>query len=215
MFSGRYKSLVVDSSTPGYLKAACDYVHLNPARARLLGVKEPLRAYVWSSFPDYLRSSARRPAWLRVDRLFGEHGVPKDSPAGRRMFEQRMEARRRAEEQSEVWAPLRQGWCLGEEAFRKELLQQASEQRGAHHYGAELKEGEEERAERLVREELARRKWSEKDLGRRPKTDPNKARIALRLRKVTTMTMAWIARRLAMGSVNTLKNTLRLANSRD
>ena len=29
------------------------------------------------------------------------------------------------------------------------------------------------------------------------------------------MTLAWIAGRLQMGSVNTLKNTLRLANSRD
>src|SRR5437867_2244068 len=36
LFSGRYKALIVDSATPGYLKTACDYVHLNPVRARLL-----------------------------------------------------------------------------------------------------------------------------------------------------------------------------------
>ena len=70
----------MDSATPGYLKTACDYVHLNPVR---------------------------------------------------------------------------RGWSLGEKAFRKELLAQLSERRGAHHYGAELREGEEEKAERLVREELA------------------------------------------------------------
>src|SRR5438132_13401549 len=34
--SGRYKAMIVDSATPGYLKTACDYVHLNPVRARLL-----------------------------------------------------------------------------------------------------------------------------------------------------------------------------------
>lgn len=215
LFSGRYKALVVDGSTPGYLKTACDYVHLNPVRARLLSAEAPLRSYAWSSFPGYLQGGAQRAGWLRADRLLGEHGIAKDSRAGRRMFERRMEARRRAEENPETWAPLRRGWCFGEEAFRKELRAQVSERRGAHHYGAELQEGEEEKAERLVREELARQPWTESDLAEKPKTDRLKARLALRLRRETTMTLAWIARRLKMGSVNTLKNTLRLANSRD
>src|SRR5947207_6898223 len=37
LFSGRYKSLIVDGSGSGYLKTVCDYVHLNPVRARLIG----------------------------------------------------------------------------------------------------------------------------------------------------------------------------------
>jgi hypothetical protein len=126
-----------------------------------------------------------------------------------------MEERRRQEEGPEVWKAMRRGWCLGEKAFRQELLAQVSERRGAHHYGAELQESEEEKAGRLVREELGRRKWAEENLAKKPKTDPQKARIARRLRQETTMTLAWIAQRLQMGSVNTLKNTLRLANSRD
>ncbi len=36
LFSGRSKALVVDSTSPGSLKTVCDYVHLNPAGARLL-----------------------------------------------------------------------------------------------------------------------------------------------------------------------------------
>ena len=67
----------------------------------------------------------------------------------------------------------------------------------------------------MVREELARRRWLEKELRHKPKTDGQKGRIARRLRQETTMTLAWIAQRLQMGSVNTLKNTLRLINSRD
>ena len=215
LFSGRYKALIVDSTTPGYLKTACDYVHLNPVRAKLVGADEALRSCRWSSFPAYLKWAWQRPDWLRVDRLLGEHGVPKDSAAGRQVFEQRMEERRRQEEGPEMWKPVRRGWCLGEKVFRKELLAQVSERRGAHHYGVELQEGEEEMADRLVQEELARRKWSEEDLAAKPKTDRHKARIALRLRRETTMTLGWIAGRLQMGSVNTLKNTLRLANSRD
>ncbi len=141
-------------------------------------------------------------------RLLGEHGIPKDSPAGRRVFEQRWRCvgRRRTNRKPGRLCGAVGAW--GAEAFRKELLAQVSEQRGAHHYGAELREGEEAKPERLVQEELARAKWAETNLAAKPKTHRQKARVALRLRRKTTMTLAWIARRLKMGSVNMLKNTL-------
>src|SRR2546426_2114324 len=83
LFSGRYKSLIVDGSGDGYLKTVCDYVHLNPARAKLLKREERLSGYVWSSYPWYLRPPSRRPAWLRVDRLLGESGIRRDDRRGR------------------------------------------------------------------------------------------------------------------------------------
>jgi len=52
LFSGRYNSLLVDGSTSGYLKAVCDYVHLNPVRAKLLKPEQPLSEYPWSSWPE-------------------------------------------------------------------------------------------------------------------------------------------------------------------
>src|SRR5437764_15241726 len=55
LFSGRYKALLVDGSGKGYLKTVCDYVHLNPARARLLRPDQKLRDFAWSSYPEYLR----------------------------------------------------------------------------------------------------------------------------------------------------------------
>src|SRR5436309_13142792 len=58
LFSGRYKAMIVDSATPGYLKTACDYVHLNPVRARLLRPEAVLRSYRWSSYGEYLRRLA-------------------------------------------------------------------------------------------------------------------------------------------------------------
>ena len=72
LFSGRYKSLVVDGSGDGYLRTVCDYVHLNPVRAKLLRGEQPLSDYPWSSYPEFLRTSANRPVCLRVDRLLGE-----------------------------------------------------------------------------------------------------------------------------------------------
>ena len=50
LFSGRYKALLVDGSNTGYLKTACDYVHLNPARAKLLGPDAKLHDFQWSSY---------------------------------------------------------------------------------------------------------------------------------------------------------------------
>ena len=42
VFSGRYKALLVEVRSPNYLKTVCDYVHLNPVRAKLLGAEERL-----------------------------------------------------------------------------------------------------------------------------------------------------------------------------
>ena len=49
LFSGRYKAVIVDGSGNGYLRTVCDYVHLNPARAKLLLAEQPLREYRWSN----------------------------------------------------------------------------------------------------------------------------------------------------------------------
>ncbi len=56
------------------------------------------------------------------------------------------------------------------------------------------------RAERLVTEELKRRRWDEAELARRAKGDAPKVAIAMRLRAETAVTVAWIAERLRMGA---------------
>lgn len=93
LFAGRYKALPVDGSGTGYLQTVCDYVHLNPARAKMIARGTSLESYRWSSYHQYLSEPARRPPWLRVDRLMGEKGIPKDTAAGRREFSRRMQAR--------------------------------------------------------------------------------------------------------------------------
>jgi REP element-mobilizing transposase RayT len=201
LFAGRYKAMLVDGSGNGYLKTVCDYVHLNPARAKLLQPEQPLADFVWSSWPAYLLAPSKRPAWLRVDRLLGEHGIPKDSPAGRRELEMRVEAQR-ASEDGGRFQTLRRGWCLGSDAFREELVGKMSERMGREHYGTERAETDEAKAARVVVEELKRRKWTEKTLRERPKGDPDKVKIAQRLRAETVLPVAWIAERLHLGSRN-------------
>jgi len=205
LFSGRYKALIVDGSQTGYLKSVCDYVHLNPARAKLISSKQRLSAFRWSSYPEYLKERSARPPWLRVDRLLGEHGIPKDSPAGRQQFERRMEWRR-ATEDAEEFGPLERGWCMGGEEFRKELLAQM--RAGPEHFGPERRQSAEEKAHRLLVNELEKLHWTQADLQAQPKGVAQKIRIAQRLRRQTTMTLEWIAQALYMGTKTYLSHLL-------
>jgi len=209
LFSGRYKALLVDCSSNGYLHTVCDYVHLNPVRANLLRPEQRLRAYRWSSYAEYLKRPSQRPGWLRVDRLLGEMRIPKDSAAGRRQFGRLMEERRRAEDPEE-WKVLRRGWCFGEESFRVELLEQMSGKIGMQHGGGERQETATAKAERLLSEELHQRGWNDEELARRRKADWEKLEIAQRLRSETTMTWAWIANHLHLGTAGYAANSLRM-----
>ena len=131
-------------------------------------INQPLRTFAWSGWPLYLMAPSKRPAWLFAKGLLGEHGIPKDSTAGRRELERRVEAQRLAEETGE-YKKIRRGWCLGGDQFRKELLAHMTERLGPEHYGAERLETQTDAAERILAEELDRRKWTEDDLRKRPK----------------------------------------------
>jgi putative transposase len=199
LFAGRYKLLVVDGSGNDYLRTVAEYVQLNPVRAKLLRTEQALRCYRWSSYPVYLLAPRRRPEWLRVDRVLGESGIPRDTGSGRRHFERLMEMRR-GEPQPERYREIRRGWCWGEERFRKELLAQMRERMGSNHYGEECRESAEEGAEAIIAAELPGRRWRGKVLDGLPKSDPRKVALALRLRAETTLSVGWIAARLGLGT---------------
>jgi REP element-mobilizing transposase RayT len=217
LFSGRYKSLIVEGSGNTYLRAVCSYVHLNPVRARLLSPEAPLQAYVWSSYPEYLKRAVARPAWMRVDRVLGELGIERDDRAGRRRFAEAMEEQRGRDQPGE-WRALRRGWFFGTSELKEQLLERMAGGLGAHHGGDERRESEEQQAEQVIQAELGRRRWTEAKLAQRCKTDVAKVQIAARLRGETVMTLDWIAARLQMGCRHTLANCLkqwRFSNSRD
>jgi len=209
LFSGRYKALVVDGSGDGYLRTVCDYTHLNPARAKALARESRLLEYPWSSFGGYLTEPGHRPKWLRVERLLGEHGIGKDTAAGRREFERRMEARRAGEGEADEWKGMRRGWCLGSGEFKRELLERLHGRLGPNHSGEMREEADRVRAEAIIGAELKRLRWKEADLSRRAKSDPGKLALAARLRRETTRTIEQIASRLRMGSRKSVAPKLR------
>ncbi len=65
------------------------------------------------------------------------------------MLAAQMEARRSGE-RDEEFKPVRRGWFLGDKQFRKDLLAQMAERRGEWHYGEELQESAEARAEKII-----------------------------------------------------------------
>ena len=79
---------------------------------------------------------------------------------------------------------------------------------GTEHYGEERAQTAEAAAEAIVAEELKRRRGKEKTLKTRPKGDPVKVALAVRLRAATTMTVGWIAERLGMGTRGYLNHLL-------
>lgn len=200
VFSGRYRAQLVEGSGSGYLRTACDYVHLNAVRARLLKPEERLLAYPWTSFGAYLANPEHRPSWIRVDRLLGEHGIQEDSVKGRQQFEDYMERRRNEETDAEALKSLRRGWCLGGEGFRREMLMRMEGNLGEHHSGELHRASADAKAERIVAEELKRYGWKEGELVGRRKNDPLKLEIAARLRRETTLPLKAIACRLTLGT---------------
>jgi hypothetical protein len=145
---------------------------------------------------------------MRVDRLLGEHGIQEDSAVGRQEFERHMEARRREEADEEELKPLRRGWCLGSEHFRQEILERMEGKLGQNHSGELHRETAEQRASRIIAEELSRRGWTESDLATRRRSDPGKVAIGVRLRSETTLPVKWIAARVQLGTVNGAKSVL-------
>lgn len=212
LFQGRYKAQLIDERSEGYLRAACDYVHLNPVRAGLVSAEEPLEAYRWSSYPAY-RYPKLRPTWLRRDRVLGEHGLKGDSVASRREFERRMWTVRREPGAGETEA-VRRAWKIGAEDFCDRLADKLSRRGRPGERASERVETDTALAERMVVEALAAVRWREIDLALQAKGHPVKVEIARQLRTGTPMSRQWIADRLRMGSASYVSNLLHSVDSK-
>lgn len=212
LFAGRYKSLLVDGSDDYYLRVVCDYVHLNPLRAGMLGEGKSLEDFAWSSFPEYLKHPRKRAKWIRVDRLLGENGIVQDNTSGRREYREIMAARcaQEGHAEEELWSAIRVGWKFGAEDFVERLAAagHAAGGRSAIHLSDTLEETMEEKARGAIRAFLKTHRIGLVEFRGLKKGDPAKVRLAAELRRNTTMTMAWIAEELNAGVPQTLWKAL-------
>jgi hypothetical protein len=209
LFGGRYKAQLIDGRKLGYLRCACDYVHLNPVRAGIVSREKKLDSFRWSSYPAY-RQPKLRPPWLRVDRLLGEHGLQNDTAATRREFDRRIKQARLKPGDDEL---LRSGWKIGAEDFRDWLADKLARRGSKGERASERRETDASLAEHMVREALAKARWREVDLATQPKGQSHQSKDAQQLRVQTPMSRQWIADRLRMGSASYVSSLLASVDS--
>jgi REP element-mobilizing transposase RayT len=210
VFQGRYKAVVIQAESGRYFETVSTYVHLNPARARLLkDAEKGLEQYVWSSYPWYRESKRKRPPWLEVGRVLGNLGL-KDDARGRAAYEDYMEGRvaelrtkAGKKEYKELWKPVRYGWYVGSEDFRERLLTKMSKviegKSRASYGGAGISRHDESEGERLIRAGMKILDVKEDDLGRLRKGHESKCLLAWLAHTRTMVSHAWLSRRLHMG----------------
>ena len=104
-------------------------------------------------------------------------------------------------------------WKIGAEDFADWLAEKLARRGRKGERAGERRETDQALAERLVRENLQKLGWSEKDLWHRKKGDPHKLKIARQLREQTPMRREWIATRLNMGSASYLSALLASVDS--
>jgi REP element-mobilizing transposase RayT len=212
LLQGRYKALVVDSSDRSYFMTVSNYIHLNPARAKLFNLQDgALSDYRWSSYPGMIRPS-KRPEWLCVKRMLGNLGLTDDTE-GRAKYRQFMQKRVLEVAQSddprdadEEWDNIRTGWFFGADEFRTELMQYiadaTSNVRRDSLEGAALRSHDGQAAETLLSVLLKAAGLRDEDLQALPKGAREKKLLAWGLRMYTTVSREWIAKRLNMGHVS-------------
>ena len=228
LFGDRYNAVIVEGSRSDYYRTLMDYIHLNPVRARIL---EPRRGqsvmdYPWSSVAGgYALPPGRRAKWLAA-----EHGLGvfecEDSAAGRRRFVERLDRRAVEEEVARCGVPamaeevdarcshLRRGWYWGTQAFAEGLMKRLGKAvaglKGRTYRSApEQRSHDQSEAERILREGITAAGLEQERLQPLPGSDARKVALAALLWGRTTMSQAWIAEQLAMGSAANVSQQIR------
>ncbi|MBI2927411.1 MAG: hypothetical protein HYY24_17075 [Verrucomicrobia bacterium] len=104
---------------------------------------------------------------------------------------------------------------MGDESSRKGLLEAVQTRASESHHGATRRESTEEKARRILEEELDKLSWTAAELARRAKGDARKVGVAQRFRAETAVTLKWIAEELHMGTWTHVANRLQKAKGKD
>lgn len=217
VFQGRYKALVLDKDEPEYFRVVSDYIHLNPARAGLLGREEPkLLDYPWSSYRAYVGLGSR-PPWLETRQVLSSHGLD-DDRAGRKAYMEYLAGRvveiqegdqRKLEAE---WKAVRRGWYLGGPEFRSwlvGLLGGVMKGKQRTSFSGEGVRGHDERAaEALLERGLTALRWSETEARAARKNDVRKQGLIWLMRTRTVVSAEWINRRLNVGHASNISRAL-------
>ncbi len=205
VFQGRYKAVVIDPSDTVYFRTACNYVHLNPVRAKLVETADtpPLEDYPWSSSWYLSRALSQTPQWLAVGRVIEESLSQPDDRRSRRSYLAYLKAEAAGEDEEVGYSALRRGWFLGGAEYKSELKEDVCAHlshldRGSF-VGEPRRMHDEAEAKRLlsIAVGVVGMDLDEKDSLR--KNDSKKEVIAWFLSKKTVVSQTWISSQLGMG----------------
>ena len=209
LFQGRYRSLLIDPDAEEYFFTVSSYIHLNPARAKQITLKDgDLLNYPWSSYPSYIRTR-KRPEWLCVDRVLGCWRLD-DNRSGRMQYRRGMQAyvdELRGINQPWAydpdWAKIRRGWFLGSKHFGEVLLDKLDSIRTATKQtslsGVEIRLHNERRATQLKTEALKALGIEECDLEEMAKGAAEKKVLAWFIKSQTVVSNEWLSAQLLCG----------------
>jgi REP element-mobilizing transposase RayT len=194
LFQGRYYALLVE---PGpALARVVNYIHLNPVRAKVEPL-ESLGRYQWSSYRRFV--SGPRPAFLVCAAWLRELGLD-DTRGAWRAYEACLRRLLAGNDGAGIESFM-QGWAIGSPDWRKSVAEHHRPLLGRHrlrgHELAELRQIEWTTAFEALLAEAGR---TELEARTGPKGAPWKVQMAEQLRRATTATIPWIARKLHMGS---------------
>jgi putative transposase len=221
VYQGRYKSIIIDPSDPVYFRTACNYIHLNPVRARLAGAADTvsLGEYRWSSSWYLLNNQSKTPEWLSLGRIVEENTFQSDSLRARKLYLRDLEKQAELEDEAEYHA-LRRGWCLGSPEFKAELkdgvCEQLSHMDRSSIVGEPRRMHDEAEAERLllIAAGMIGLDLESKDSLRH--NDRRKEFVAWYLSRKTSVGQGWISERLGMGDLSNVSRALmRMEQTRD
>jgi REP element-mobilizing transposase RayT len=211
LFQGRYKAIPVEAEDSSYFRVVSDYIHLNPARARMLeGSRPQLAGYRWSSYPAFVRGAALWPGLTR-GRVFSALELPDEGRGSRTRFRAYLERRAAevlrgelSEEEEEAWRDVRRGWYCGSDSFRDLLLDRMDRAVRGRRRESYISEGLRLHDEREAVEQLriACRvlDMTLKEVRQRRQNDPEKQAVAWWVKSRTVVSDRWVCEQLMMGN---------------
>jgi len=203
LFQGRYQSLLIEDAAA--LARVVDYIHLNPVRAKIVP-PEQVHRYRWTSLAGIGKGSG----WGDDGGWQGGGRFSNDA-AGRAAYVQYLIdlGRDEAGWESRGLRGLSQGWAIGTHGWRrslaKEYRQLALDQGVAL---ADIRDLRVEAWEAAVSDALAKAKRREASLATKPLKQPWKIQLAASVRRQSGASLAWLARRLQLGSAASLRSYL-------
>jgi putative transposase len=200
-FQGRFKSLVIEDGD-GY-RQVCDYIHLNPVRARVV---EPAEAATYRRSSLWRYTNKQAPAWLDGAWLLEASGL-RSGAAGWRAYAARLAVLMGDKEAREQLSAkhFSRGWCIGSKEFKKTMQETMREQIAQWQERRFIGLGADERkAERAAMWEEALQAYANAagvNLAALPakKSAEQKVLLAAALKQATSVSNGWLAERLGMG----------------